>query len=392
MESVEKIPMDRIGVLGPHDRINYGDFLFPKMLEYSMSTLFNQKIELKKYSLISADFSYLGAFKTQKFKALTSDINNNEIDIIIVSGGESLSAKWSNLYSYINPLYDLFYQNKNIKNNRIFRNIPKLLLGNKTEYPFIIDKINYKTTDFKVIYHAVGGGENLNTSQIKTLTDSSLVGLRESRSYNHIINKSNSKNIHLVPDSAIIISDVYPLKTLEKKIQGDYVFFQLSHYKHQNKIQEVIQQLRKLSEKEHQIVLCPIGTAKGHEDHIILERIYKEIKNEKIIFIDKQPTINDIISYIAHSKLYIGTSLHGVITSMSYGIPYIALNPNQSKLVSFLNTWSIPELNFIYDTDKFSANLDYYFKNDFKDKINIHTDFLKTKYYEFVDEIIKYIM
>lgn len=381
--------INKMAVIGPHDRINYGDFLFPMMLEFALSKIVGSEINLRKFALVSSDYSHLGTFKSQSFKRLTSAVNSGEIDTIVVAGGESISAKWNNLYSYINPLYDYFYQYKKIRNNRIFRNIPKFLLGNKTEFPFLINPQNYKTSDLKFFYNAVGGGRNLSISQIEVLNQASLVGLRDVSSYNYIRNFKQDEKFVLVPDSAIILSDVYLKSTLEATIEEEYVFFQLSNYKHQNKIKEIISQLRKILETGLKLVFCPLGTAKGHEDQVILKRIYKELNHPNIVFIDEQPSISQIISLIANARLYIGTSLHGVITSMSYGVPYLPLNPNQKKVVSFLDTWSIPELNKVYNLESFHDNFDEIISQDFNQKILTQTELLKQKYYDFVGEVLE---
>lgn len=378
-----------IGVIGPHDRINYGDFLFPIMLEFSFSQILGTKISLKKYALVPSDYSHLGAFKSNSYRNLTADINSGKIDTVIVSGGESVSAKWSNLYSYINPLYDYFYQKKLFKNNRIFRNIPKLILGNKAEFPFIINTQNYKSTDLKIYYNAVGGGRGLSKSQIDTISLATLIGFRDLSSYNYITNHKQDEKFILVPDSAIILSDVYSKSTLEHRIKDDYVFFQLSNYKHQNKVEMVIEQLREILKGGLKIVLCPLGTAKGHEDQIVLKYIYHQLKDDKVIFIEEQPTILEIISLIAHARIYIGTSLHGVITSMSYGVPYMPLNPKQKKLVSFLETWSIAELNKVYELESFYENFNEINTQEFNQKILTNTYLLKNKYYDFVGKIVK---
>ncbi len=389
MDKLNSKKLEKIGIFGPHDRINYGDFLFPMMLEHAISKLIGSKIQLKKYSLISADYSHLKAFKSKSYRDLISDVNNREINVVIVAGGESISAKWNNLYSYINPLYDFFYQIKKIRYNRIFRNIPKFLFGNKTEFPFIINEENYKVTDLQVFYNAVGGGRGLNKNQMDTLRAASLVGLRDNSSYEFITRVYNDDKFILVPDSAIILSDVYPKNKLERVIKDDYVFFQLSNHKHQNKVEFIVNQLKKILEKDLKIVLCPLGTAKGHEDQIVLKQIYNQLKDAKVILIDKQPTIPEIIGLIANAQLYIGTSLHGVITSMSYGVPYIPLNLTQNKVVSFLETWSIPELNHVYELESFYDKFNEIFSLNLNDKILTNTNILKQKYYDFVEKIVK---
>ena len=41
---------------------------------------------------------------------------------------------------------------------------------------------------------------------------------------------------------------------------------------------------------------------------------------------------------IKNSKCFIGTSLHGIITAMSFGIPYLCIN-NKQKLKNYIKDW-----------------------------------------------------
>lgn len=387
--------LNRIAIFGPHDRINYGDFLFPLMLEYSFSKFSDRPISLQKYSLVSADFSNIGAFSSKNYKNLVSDIENKKIDNIIVAGGESLQAMWSNLYSYISPFYDYFFQKEFFRKNRIFKNIPKYILGGKSEFPFIPNKQDFNTP-INIYYNAVGGGKGISQNSLRRLSSANIIGLREKESYDYI--KHNINHVILVPDSAIIISDVYKKEiNLQQLHNKKYIFFQVAKPKHQNKIKEICEQLTYITENtDLYIILCPIGTAKGHEDHIPLKEIKNLLKNnDKIIFFKEQPTIKEIASLIAYSQLYIGTSLHGVITSLSYGVPFIGLNPRQIKLASYIKTWGGDSTNLgVYNTDSFLQKaLDILEKRDeLSNKILENTQQQKEVYYNFAKNIFDNII
>lgn len=83
--------------------------------------------------------------------------------------------------------------------------------------------------------------------------------------------------------------------------------------------------------------MCPIGTALGHEDDVALEVIYKQIDDKDVVLV-KSPTIWDIMSLIKNARLYVGTSLHGVITAMSFGIPFVGVEVK--KIRTYLETWT----------------------------------------------------
>ncbi len=56
----------------------------------------------------------------------------------------------------------------------------------------------------------------------------------------------------------------------------------------------------------------------------------------------------EIMFVISQSSCFIGTSLHGVITALSYSVPYLGLNPKIRKLDSFLSDWGFGISNRCY--------------------------------------------
>jgi polysaccharide pyruvyl transferase WcaK-like protein len=51
-------------------------------------------------------------------------------------------------------------------------------------------------------------------------------------------------------------------------------------------------------------------------------------------------SVFDLMGLIAGARLYVGTSLHGAITAVSYGVPVLGLCPSRvRKLAAFLGTW-----------------------------------------------------
>ena len=82
---------------------------------------------------------------------------------------------------------------------------------------------------------------------------------------------------------------------------------------------------------------CPIGKALDHDDHEALHGLGKLVKSPFTYF--DADTIWDIMYLIANSKCYIGTSLHGAITAMSYAVPHVGLKVE--KLSAYLGTWGV---------------------------------------------------
>jgi polysaccharide pyruvyl transferase WcaK-like protein len=101
-----------------------------------------------------------------------------------------------------------------------------------------------------------------------------------------------------------------------------------------------------MEESGLELLLLPIGYASGHDDHQFLSKIHDIESLESALLFDLN--MWEIMSLIKNSTIFIGTSLHGVVTAMSFGTPYIGLNPNIVKLQSFLEDWGTPPLNKCY--------------------------------------------
>ncbi len=353
MDELEiKKKLNKVAVLGPHDRMNYGDFLFPLMLDYAFSKELGYNISFKKYSLIKADFSHLGAFSSESFNKLKKDVDTSKIDTIIVAGGESLGATWSRLLSFIYPWFMKLYNMRGFSRYSKFVNfLIKLFFKKCYENPFVIDKVYFK--DVRVIYNSVGGlSKNINNLLKNRLSTSNYLALRERFSFHNAVSL-DLKNSVLAPDSAIIMSDLYKYEFFTKKNSNKYIFFQISKYKAKVSLQQIASELEIiLDNSDCDIVLCPIGIALGHEDHVILEEIHsKFFKNNQRVQLIKDVTIEKIMSLIANAYAYVGTSLHGVITAMSYNVPYIGLNPSQKKVVNYISTWGHEDLKVCHTDD-----------------------------------------
>jgi Polysaccharide pyruvyl transferase. len=391
----------KIALFGPHDRFNYGDLLFAIMLEHGLSKVSPDKFDFKKYSLVEADFSAKGGFKTLSYRRLKKDINNNNINTVIVAGGECLSANWNGLYSFISPLYFKIFRHPKVP-TFFKKNIwVKKLLGGTSDNPYLINKPDFDK-DIKVIYNSVGGGNGLAKNKLDILETGNYLSFREKRSSQYIMDNIQRDDIFLVPDCAIIMDEVYPKENfltnsripsnIKEIFKEKYIFFQISRYKNDNKLEEIAQQLKTLSEMHNaKIILCPIGTAKGHEDHVPLEVIHQKLNDHSILI--ENISIEIIMGLIAYSQLYIGNSLHGIITAMSYRLPYIALNKKQLKIVHYLDCWGAENLQEVQNIDAFLEKAHFCMQEEnLSQKIAEKTSQQKDLYYDSLKRISNTIL
>ena len=391
----------KIALFGPHDRFNYGDLLFAIMLEHGLNKVSPNSFDFTKYSLVEADFTAKGGFKTFAYKRLKKDINSKNIDTVIVAGGESLRADWNGLYSFISPIYFKIFRHPRIPNFFKKNEWVKYFLGGVSDNPFLVNKSDFGN-NINVIYNSVGGGTNLSKDRLGILKRGDYLSFRENKSFQFVKDNLSEKDVFLVPDSAIIMDDIYPKADflssekipleIKEILKSKYVFFQISKYKNDNKLAEIAQQLKSLAETNGvKIVLCPIGTAKGHEDHIPLEEIYQNIKEHSILI--KDVSVDIIMALIAYSQLYIGNSLHGIITAMSYRLPYVALNKKQIKIIYYMDSWAIDGLKEVQDTDIFLGTAQFCLEDQtLSAQIDEKTIQQKDLYYSSLKRISKIIL
>lgn len=335
----------KIRFLAASDRINYGDFLFPLVFKEVMKKMDNNYV-LENYGIVKSDYTHFGALKTKSFRKLEAEIR--EGDKIVVGGGEVLFVNWATLYAFINPTFNYFLNYKKLR--KIERRVnfsSRWLSSNQVQFPFSFKASDFNLSELKVYYSSVGGGylltkDNKNQKMAYNRMQSArLISVRDNRSLKYFSNYPDLK-VNLMPDSAILMSDFYPMKRLKGIINSDlefdnYIFLQLGMNKGPKNLFEFADLIESLSkELESKVLLCPIGLAPGHEDHKILQKL-KKIKPQFDFVMPKN--IFEIMHLIANSNLYLGTSLHGAITAMSFLTPAIGLNKKVSKLESYMKTW-----------------------------------------------------
>lgn len=332
-----------IHFLSASDRINYGDLLFPLIFKNFIEEN-NFDCEFYNYGIVKSDLSHFGALPTSSYKKMLRNIKNHGGKLVI-GGGEVFFANWNTLYGFINPVFFRLKKHKITKKLDIAK---RLLSNDKVEVPFCPAPDEMGSSQIKMYFSSVGGGYSGGYNkrvQIKieeTLNSASVLSVRDKRS-KLALEKRGVKS-KLVPDSAIIMSDYFTKETLFKNISinqsnfsNKYIFLQVGRYKGPKHIEKFVLGIKNIALRLGlNVVLCPIGKAPGHEDDLILKKM--KLLEPDFIYINPN-NIYDIMFLIANASLYMGTSLHGMITAQSFDVPFICLNKNLEKVSSYIHTW-----------------------------------------------------
>lgn len=350
-----------IKILSASDRNNYGDLLFPLIVQKYVLKYFPD-VEIENYGIFSSDLSDFGALPTRSLKALKNSMKEDNT-ILIIAGGEVLSSgDWLNIYRFVSPFWN--YLNKFRLTRVIVKKSGVLNLFLKYKYssskPFILDGKSYKFK--KICYNSVGAtglGIILNNKNYKYYFENlTFLSVRD-----HLSKKNFSSfkiPCHLSPDSALIISDIFKdeLKSeistkCKKLIERPYLFIQFGNKKGPDQLDLFLKELEIFSnEIKVSVLLCPIGLALGHEDDIILKKI-QQINNNFNYYEPKN--LYETMFLLKNTVMYMGTSLHGLITAQSFGLPFYLFNDKISKVKFYLETWGSAEFHSygsFYDFDK----------------------------------------
>lgn len=390
-----------LSILGAFDRYNYGDLLFPILL----SENFNKKNPTEEYiinffSTIKNDLSKCGGVRTNSISNLFKIGDYCDEHKIILSGGEILTCTWTIMYHYLNSNYDLIVRIlRKLLDEKSTDNFLRFMFNQKTILPWIIEPDLFNC-DVKIAYNAVGGSSlsyfdnEYKKIVIENLKKAKYISLRDNLSYKIIKELSSDIECKVSPDSAIIMSDIFSKDLLKSSLspetkeiiyknEGNYICFQSAKFLVEDKEDMIAYELKKIAINNHiPVVIFPIGLATGHEDQYIINELKKRLEGyNNIFFISENITILDIMAIIAFSRLYAGTSLHGFITAMSFGIQRICVSSKITKLIQFAQTWDLEEILIGIEYENLSEGILSSLKLQ-TDKYVEHSSKLKEIYYK----------
>ncbi|MFW6047531.1 MAG: polysaccharide pyruvyl transferase family protein [Candidatus Woesearchaeota archaeon] len=372
--------MPVIYLYGSFDRFNYGDILFPLILkQYIVSdSQFSNNYKIRFISPFKGDETKRGGLKTKPIKAVFNNFKKE--DSLIIVGGDILTASWLQLYLQrhgndlkFRILHKILSFISRTPNN-LMNNYIRYFYGVKhLEKPYAIKNTKKQ---FKLIYNSVGGaslsGEIAKKHYKEAIFNADLFSVRDSFTK---MNLPNQQAITVSPDIAILTKEMISLQESNIKMEEhEFFVFQIGkNFITKDRIEQIATQLNSITNKTGLfVILLPIGTAYGHQDHLALKTISRHLRPNSFHLIENT-RISDIIKIIANAKFFIGTSLHGAITSMSFENPHFYLNIHIKKLSAYLKTWQIETFSNPLEISNFSETIIEYLQKNFENnKYNNH--------------------
>ena len=351
--------MARIALVGAFDRFNYGDLLFPlivsaELLQNSHAT------SIRNYALKDSDLSRFGAAPTHALRKMFRDGGLQPGDAVIFAGGGTIGANWSDMHANIlgglgNSM--LYYLSRAFGRTRL-DGFSRWYFGGRSVGPWVGAPEDYPV-DVSVGYNAVGASEleNLPSDEesrnIAVIARANYVSVRDTRSMDLLQAIQSETPLYLAPDSAVLMSEKYPVSWLEENAgrellehiaAGPYVCFQADLAFVRRNLERIVAVLADLhSAYGLGAALLPIGRYVGLEDHVALAELQSKLVSPGFL-IGAESTVWEIMLVIARANLFVGSSLHGAVTSQSFSVPHLGLDDHRrQKLAYYLGTWDIPE-------------------------------------------------
>lgn len=342
----------RVALIAACDRYNYGDVLLPVVFEQYWKLHYSFNVDFNYFALSVADLTEVGGYKTRPLSEVDSSY-----DAVIVCGGEVLTSRYANMFLNLQGLGDQRIIFKVIKAICLVSYdtadfICKKLLHGKNKLPWCF----YPLSDSqKVFYNAVGGcgipelKKELQMCLYDTVDSSTVFSVRDSIASKFMNSGTINKEVQLIPDTAILMSEVFTYNTLKTLISDkvekynlerkSYFIVQLNRRYGEDKVEDFAKGIEKIIRKTGlRCMLLTIGRAQGHEDYLPLSAIKQHFHDDSVIYVN-EGSIYDTMYHIANSYAFIGTSLHGIISAASFEVPHTVATSSARKTLGYLETW-----------------------------------------------------
>ena len=298
-----------IAQFGTYDIESFGDSMFPKMFKYGISKFLDCDIDI--FSLSESEKPYNNNTKVYSFNEFEKMNNYRNYDCAVVGGGEFIHF---NSIFFKDTVYPAGYLWKipikkcnELKIPIIFNCVGCTYDFDKSEEKEIFEFLNKTKHVFVRDYYSLQRLKHagLDKKKVSCIADN-----------NWYFNQKYSKEYLTMLRDKIIKKNEYSF-FLDK-----YIVIQYGMRKDLNILADQIKTIKRNYPENH-ICLMPINYC--HNDYEYLNELNGYLGEECYLITEHLQPL-DMMAIISGAELFIGTSLHGVLTGLSYGVRSIGID------------------------------------------------------------------
>lgn len=311
-KTIKKEGTVRIAHFGAYDLESLGDTMFPVIFRLEMEERFGDRLEIDLYAPSGTDHPYNHLTRVYQIDALAQRHAKDPYCALVIGGGE---------FIHFQPVNYLSPDGK----------ATQYSVGELWKKPQEIAK----TLDLAVIWNGVGAGrdfENISEmEQVRQACESlSYLSVRDAYSRMRLQQIAVTRSIYQVPDMLWLFRRHIQPETLDAcfaQLKREYRFLNQDYlvlqYGTSLEYQKLAEEVQKIS-ADYGLAVLLLTVNYCHEDQQSCLKIQEVCQEFYIVGRKLQP--KEIMSVISHAKFFLGTSLHGNITAMSYGVKNLCLD------------------------------------------------------------------
>ncbi len=306
--------------------------------------------------MIASDLSTFGALPSKGMRHLFRDAVDG--DVILVAGGENLAQTWYVMHQmlvedgFVARLAECLERH----GPEFTEALSRSSFGARQPFPYILSPAHFEAR-VRVMYNSVGGwplrhyAPDAQTSILRDLARASFLSIRDEESAAIVHDLDPTLHPLVAPDCVFLLPGQFTKEDLARKASpeirelvrqaGRFLTFQC-HPRYGNANRDALKsQLSILANQTGlNILLTPIGRVYSFNDGSFLEPFAQDL-GDAAFYLPDSATIWDIAYVLSAADLFCGTSLHGVITSLAYGVPFVSLENADPKLANNIRTWGL---------------------------------------------------
>ncbi|MBV9927207.1 MAG: polysaccharide pyruvyl transferase family protein [Acidobacteria bacterium] len=408
-------PAFTLGQVGTFDVENYGDLLYPVVLRRILERR-GARVRLLPYSNLDGDAPLAAGFKTRALRELF-DANRPQPRAVLVGGGDILRTDKELVAEHYRVAQDgrpgellRTLGTTGLLQYLVRRRLPPPRASNfyaarfndrwmsqPGPGPFLIDREDLPGAP-PVCYLSCGVPHEFSTAERERVADTfdkaDFIYLRDEQSRAKLLRAGVHAPIRVAPDLIVTLEDFFPRETEARRgrdilsrcgvdVTRPVLCFQCKPHTGFSP-EEVVGQLALYRERTGaEVALLPLGYC--HGDQLFLSEVAKKAEGAfKLVGVG---SVYDMLAVIAAGSIFVGTSMHGNITALSYGLPHLYGPLAVDKAEGFLSGADLPDALKLRSWSELNDRIDFAFE--------LGPDFFagraraaKEKVYRAVDELL----